>query len=310
MARIPHAIKVAAALALLYSSWGSSYIANHFAIEDMPPFLMTSARMLIASALMWGISLLQRDPTRPRPVDVWRHFIVACPMIVFGSGFLAKSQETVSSSTAALMLGITPAWLLLGGWAARRLPRPSLWQALGLLIGFIGLSIIARQTRIDGQSSYPLGFWYLLICIGVWVVGTLYYHSFKNPLSTVRSTGLLFFFGGLQMLGLGLLLGEGAQVDLADIGPAAWMGFAALVLGASLGGFTSYFWLLRHSTPAIAISYEYVVPVIGLLLGWRLAGEPLNMPVLVACALTVLGALFIMRPARPAAPGGVEPRIP
>ena len=101
MPNIPHFLKVAAALIVLYSSWGSSYIANHFAIADMPPFLMTSARMLISARLMWGISILQHDTTRPGLRDLWRHFIVACPMIVFGSGFLAKSQETVSSSTAA-----------------------------------------------------------------------------------------------------------------------------------------------------------------------------------------------------------------
>lgn len=309
MPRIPHSLQTALALAVLYSSWGSSYIANHFAIEDFPPFLMTGARMLVAAALMAAISWIQRDRTRPDWGVLWRHFIVACPMIVFGSGFLAKSQETVTSSTAALVLGFTPALLLLGGWAARRLPRPSRWQAIGLLIGFLGLALIARQTRSDAHGTYPLGLWYLLICIAVWVVGTLYYHSFRNPLSTVRSTGLLFFFGGLQMLALGLAMGEGPRVDFAGVGPAAWTGFAALVLGASLGGFTSYFWLLRHSTPAIAISYEYVVPVIGLLLGWRLAGEPLTPTVLAACALTVLGAFFIMKPA-PAALAADEPHTP
>ena len=307
MPRMPHTLQVAFALAVLYSSWGSSYIANHFAIADLPPFLMTGARMLIASGLMWGISRLQRDRTRPRPADLLRHFIAAGPLIVFGSGFLAKSQETVSSSTAALVLGITPAGLLLGGWAARRLPRPSLFQAAGLLIGFIGLALIAGQTRTDAHASYPLGLWYLLTCIAVWVAGTLYYHSIPNPLSTVRSTGLLFFFGGLQMLVLGFVLGEGPCVDLAAVGSSAWLGFAALVLGASLGGFTSYFWLLRHSTPAVAISYEYVVPVVGLLLGWRLAGEPLNAPILVACLLTVLGALFILKPARPALSAELNP---
>lgn len=298
MFRFPHKLKIAGALALLYFSWGSSYIANHFAIEDMPPFLMTGARMLIASALMWGISMLQRDRSRPAFADLWRHCVAACPLIVFGSGLLAKSQETVSSSTAAIVLGTTPAWLLLGGWLVRRLPRPSFWQGGGLLIGFLGLAIIARQTRAGTTGGYPLGLWYLIACTGIWVVGTLYYHAFPNPLSTVRSTGLLFFFGGGQMLVLGLLIGEGARIDLADVGPAAWMGFAALVLGASLGGFTSYFWLLRHSTPAIAISYEYVVPVIGLLLGWSLADEPLTAPILAACALTVLGAFFIMKPAK------------
>ncbi len=298
MPRIPHTLRIVAALALLYLSWGSSYIANHFAIADLPPFLMTGARMLIASALMGALSLLQRDRTRPGLGDLGRHFIAACPLIVFGSGLLAKSQETVSSSTAAIVLGTTPACLLLGGWLARRLPRPTRCQAIGLAIGFLGLLLIARQTRAGGQDAYPLGLWYLFTCIAIWAVGSLYYRAFPNPLSTVRSTGLLFLFGGLQMLALGYGLGEGARLDLATVAPAAWIGFAALVLGASVGGFTCYFWLLRHSTPAIAISYEYVVPVIGLLLGWRLAGDPLDALTLAACALTILGAVFIMKPAR------------
>ena len=299
MLKLPHSLKVALALAVLYSSWGSSYIANHFAIADLPPFLMTGARMLLAALLMFGIARLQGDRTRGGARDLLRHFLAATPLIVFGSGLLAKSQETVSSSTAAIVLGTTPAWLLLGGWVARRLPRPSRWQLAGLALGFAGLAMIARQTRGAETNSYPLGLWLLLACTVVWCVGTLYYHAMPNPLSTVRSTGWLFAWGGVQMLALGAALGEGAGLDLAAAGPAAWTAFAALILGASLGGFTSYFWLLRHSTPAIAISYEYVVPVVGLALGWALAGEPLSAPVLAACLLTVLGAACVMRPASP-----------
>ena len=39
--------------------------------------------------------------------------------------------------------------------------------------------------------------------------------------------------------------------------------------------------------------------MVGLALGWALAGEPLSAPVLAACLLTVLGAACVMRPARP-----------
>ena len=47
-------------------------------------------------------------------------------------------------------------------------------------------------------------------------------------------------------------------------------------------------------TIATAISYEYVVPVIGIFLGWLLGGEMLTWKMLLACAMTVGSVFFIM----------------
>ena len=80
MPKLPHTLKVALALVVLYSSWGSSYIANHFAIADLPPFLMTGARMLLAALLMFGIARFQGDRTKAGARDLLRHFLAATPL--------------------------------------------------------------------------------------------------------------------------------------------------------------------------------------------------------------------------------------
>ncbi|MFQ8736039.1 MAG: hypothetical protein ACLSAH_08430 [Bilophila wadsworthia] len=51
---------------------------------------------------------------------------------------------------------------------------------------------------------------------------------------------------------------------------------------------------MLHTRTVVAISYEYVNPVIGVFLGWLLAGEQVDGVIVTACCLTVLSVFFIV----------------
>ena len=59
-----------------------------------------------------------------------------------------------------------------------------------------------------------------------------------------------------------------------------------LVIFGAIIAYTCYFWLLLHTRTVVAISYEYVNPVIGVFLGWLLAGEQVDGVIVTACCLT------------------------
>jgi drug/metabolite transporter (DMT)-like permease len=61
----------------------------------------------------------------------------------------------------------------------------------------------------------------------------------------------------------------------------------------SLVAFPVYAWLLKHSTPTHVSTYAYVNPVIAVILGWAVLGEPLNARILLAAA-TIIGAVAIL----------------
>ena len=68
---------------------------------------------------------------------------------------------------------------------------------------------------------------------------------------------------------------------------AAWIALVYLVFAGSIAGFTAYVWLLHHESPTKVGTYAYVNPVVAVLLGYWLGGEPLG-------ARTILGGLFIL----------------
>ena len=61
----------------------------------------------------------------------------------------------------------------------------------------------------------------------------------------------------------------------------------------SIVAFTAYVWLLRVSTPARVSTYAYVNPIVAVLLGFALAGEPLTPRMIAAAAVIVSGVALI-----------------
>ena len=107
----------------------------------------------------------------------------------------------------------------------------------------------------------------------------------------MRVSALLMFIGGLQALIAAFLLGE--SVSLAEVTPKSWTALTALVLFSGIVAYCSYFWLLMNTRTEVAISFEYVNPVIGVFLGWLLGNELVGLIVLTAC-LCIVGSVFFV----------------
>jgi drug/metabolite transporter (DMT)-like permease len=73
-----------------------------------------------------------------------------------------------------------------------------------------------------------------------------------------------------------------------------------LVFAGSIAGFTAYVWLLHHESPTKVGTYAYVNPVVAVVLGYWLGGEPLGLR-------TIAGGLFVL--ASVAAITTMRPRI-
>jgi drug/metabolite transporter (DMT)-like permease len=102
----------------------------------------------------------------------------------------------------------------------------------------------------------------------------------------------------LLTAGLG---GDFTRVDVARISPEAWQAFAYLVAIGSLIGFSTFVWLMKHSTPARVSTYAYVNPVVAVFLGWLLLKEPIGPRTLVASVIIVAAvAIITVQKSRPA----------
>ena len=83
---------------------------------------------------------------------------------------------------------------------------------------------------------------------------------------------------------------------------------AYLITFGSVVAFTAYTWLLQQCPPALVATHTYANPVVAVLLGWLLAGEPLSMRVVLA-SVAILGAIVLIRRGENTAAGCTTPEL-
>lgn len=285
-------------LFLVYISWGSVYIGFKFTQEVLAPFFACGARMTLGGALLClGLVCFGRWRKPSWHVllhTAWLSFF----MVFLASGFLSKGQQYISSGMAAVINGSTPISMLLGVWLFAGEKRPTLLQCIGLAGGFCGLTLLAIGNDGGSPQNSLLGLCWVLSATFGWVTGTILTRRYpaESDLPPLQSCGLILLMGGVECFLAGWLGGETAMTRWQNLNLQVIIAFSWMVLGGSVIAYSSYFWLLRHVSMPVAISYEYAVPVIGIFLGWLFGGEQPTFLMFLACGLIVGSVFFVIRP--------------
>lgn len=299
MENIKNRTQIIINLFLVYISWGSFYVCNKFVIPVFGPFLTSGSRMIIGGTFICLFLLFRNGFIMPSMQDFVHAVMMGFFMVLMAAGFLSKGQENILSSTAAVITGSVPITMLVAGWLFANEPRPRFWQWMGLVIGFCGLTLLAmgQVTQSAAREDDLLGISVVFVATLGWIAGTLITRRFprKTCLPDLEQCAVMMIFGGGMCLLAGILTGESAVLDWQRVEYKVLLSYAWLCTGASITAYTCYFWLIKHTTIAVAISYEYVVPVLGVLLGWQVGGEAISPRMWIGCAMTISSVFFIVR---------------
>lgn len=288
------------AFGAVYIIWGSTYLAIHYAVETLPPLAMAGSRFTVAGAALMAVTFLRgiQGPTARQ----WRSAAVTGGLLLAGgNGMVVLAERQVSSSITALIIATTPVWFALGEWLLPGGRRPSFrtWAGIGLGIGGVAFLSFTRDTSSTAQSIPITGLIFLVIATISWASGSLLVKRLDKPASPWMMSGAQMVSGGGILLVMASLRGEWSTVGQAPISERSWLAWTYLIVFGSWIGFSAYVWLLKVSSPARVSTYAYVNPVVALLLGGVVAGEPISFHTLVAAATLLAGVALVVWPNRP-----------
>jgi drug/metabolite transporter (DMT)-like permease len=281
------------AFATIYLVWGSTYLGIRVAVETLPPFLMAGARFLVAGGVLAGWLAVTRGFRVT--AHQWRdNAIIGTFLLLGGNGLVAWAEQYIPSGLTALIIGSQPLMMVLTEWAWRGGHRPTLLTGVGLLLGFAGVAWLVAPWENAAAGGLHLGGVTAILVGGVfWAFGSIYGRRVRNPAESLTASALQMLCGGVA-----LMLTAFARGDLAAFSPAAvsarsWLAFGYLILMGSLVGFSTFVWLMKHSTPARVSTYAYVNPLVAVFLGWLILGEPVTERTLAAAAVIVVSVAVI-----------------
>ena len=289
----PTAAALLVAFATIYLVWGSTYLGMRVAIETMPPFAMACARFLTAGALLLGF-LKWRGAALPTARQ-WRDSAITGTFLLLGgNGLVVWAEQYIPSGVAALIIGVTPVFMVLAEWSWPGGKRPTAMTTVGLLLGFVGVAWLAAPWESATSGGLNLGgVCALVAACCFWSFGSIFSRNVKNPAAPFMASASQMLGGGLALGIVALARGEFARVDLAHISANSWAAFIYLVAIGSLVGFSTFVWLIKHSTPARVATYAYVNPVVAVFLGWLILREPIGPRTLLSAAIIVTAVVII-----------------
>ncbi|MBA3699776.1 MAG: EamA family transporter [Planctomycetes bacterium] len=288
------------AFAIIYVVWGSTYLGMAIAIETMPPFLMAATRFIVAGTLLIAVRRALGDALPS--AQHWRSAaIVGSLLFLGGNGAVAWAQHWVPSGIAALLITTTPFWMTMVPWVVGSSPRPA-WTALvGIAIGLVGVALLVGAP-VGATVTMPLVIGSLTIVMAAlsWAIGSLCAKRLPLPSSPWMSSGAQMVCGALGLGLAGVVSGEATHLEVTTISLRSWLALAYLIFIGAIVGFSAYVYLLRHSTMTRVSTYAFVNPVVAVVLGWLVLGEPLSGHTLFAGMLIIVAVMLILRPGPPA----------
>ena len=296
---------VIAAFIAIYLIWGSTYLGIRFAIETIPPFLLSAARFSLAGVIMLVAALVRREPGVTWPQ--FRTAAIVGSLLMLANSLVGVAEHRIPSGIAALLVAMTPLFMVLLEWARPGGRRPTILVGVGLLIGLVGVGTLVGPASFGGGTRVDLiGAAVVILGSFAWSLGSIYSRHAPRPQSALMMTAIQMLVGGVFVGIIGVTRGEAATFAISAVSARSAIAWVYLLIFGSLIGFTAFVYLLRVSTAARVATYAYVNPVVAVLLGWLLAGEAISARMLVAAVIIVAGVALITaaegrRPAAPAA---------
>ncbi|MCR9194987.1 MAG: DMT family transporter [Hyphomonas sp.] len=280
---------------IVMTLWASCYPLIALALDDAPHLTFAALRALLGGATLMLIALAT-GANWPKRTAEWGWIALAGVGMTgigyfgmfHGAEFVAPGLATVISNTQPLIAGLLAAALLgeragLLGWA-------------GLVIGFAGIVVIAAPNVIaDPNGTSLVGFGYVVLATTGVAIGNIAIRQLGFRVAPVMAMGLQLIIGAVLLAILAMALEDPTEVN--------WSArFVVSLAGLALPGTALAFWLwqitLAHLTVSRAVVFSFIVPVIGLTVGWALFDETITGQTVVGAVLSIAGVYLASRNGR------------
>ena len=291
MRRHPHFIAYLA-LASVCVFWGTTYLGIRMALETFPPAMLVSYRYILSGGILLAASFMTRAHVPSGKELLWTA-VFGVIIIGMGNGCLAFAELIIPSGLAALFITTSPFWmvgveaLVPGG---DRLHGPTI---AGMLVGLTGTLLLVAPSAVHSGLGGPVLKGFLMLQLGCcgWAIGSILQRRHTTKAHPVVS-------GAVQQLATGLVYLVPALAFKTE--PVHWnaRGLGAmlyLVTFGSIVGYSAYLYALNSLPVSVVSIYNYINPIIAVLLGWLFYREHVGWREFAAMAVIFAGVALVKR---------------
>jgi O-acetylserine/cysteine efflux transporter len=274
--------------------WGVNFVVAKVGLAQFPPILMMALRFALVAAVL--VPFVRR-PAAPMTRVLGLGFTLgALHFALFFSGL-----KGIDASVAAIVIQLqVPFAVMLSAVFLGDRPGPR--RILGTVLAFAGVFVIFAGAPVP-ETYLPL---ILMLCAAfVWSLANFQIKALGN-VDGMSLNGWVALFAVPQLLVASLVLENGQWSAIVS---ADWRGYASIAfmaLFSTILGYGLWYRLIHKYPMSLAMPFTLLAPVIAVISGIVILGEPLT-PRLVLGSLMTLGGVAIIVLRRAPAIAALEP---
>jgi drug/metabolite transporter (DMT)-like permease len=265
--------------------WGSSYLFIKLAVDDFGTFTLVALRLTVGALLIWTVVRLAGQEL-PRERRIYGHLLVmAIINITIPFLLITWAEQSVESSLAAILTSPVPLIaIVLSAFFLHDEPL-RVNGLVGLVVGFVGV-VIVTSRGLTAEGSSLTGEIALLGAALSYACGAVYARRNVRGLAPMIPAAFQVTFAAI-ITGVCALLFEHpwtARPDAQAVFSILWLG----ILGSGVA-YLFVFRLFSHWGATRTTLVAYLLPVVGIVLGYLVLAEPIDGRIVVGTALVIAG---------------------
>ncbi|PTL91085.1 EamA family transporter [Halomonas litopenaei] len=268
--------------------WGSNFVFMKWASEWITSSQVALLRVGFGFLPILIVGLVTRS-LHWSHLRHLHHFVVMALLatVIYYVAF-AQGTALLLSSLAGMLSGAIPLFTFVAAWLFLRSEPLNPRSIGGTLLGFFGILLIASPWGMSVNEVSPAGVGYMVLGSASVGLSFVYARRFVSPLG-LPPLALATYQTGLALLVLLLGVDLGGVSTLFDHPRAAW----AMAVGLGLLGtgvaYVLYYFIVDRLGAVVASGVTYLPPVVALMIGVLLVGEPVRALDLVAMVAILAG---------------------
>jgi drug/metabolite transporter (DMT)-like permease len=286
-------LKIVLAFACVYLFWGSAFVAIRYSVQFVHPAFVAGIRYLIAGSALMGFLLVRGNRLKIGRRDLLQVTGLGLLMFTCNTLLLSYGGKQLPAGLTALIISTIPLFIALIEAFLPGKTTPTLWAWLGIVTGFVGISLLLRRSvsegpLLGGAALAALG---VVIAAFAWALGSVLLNRMTFQAPPLVCTCWQMLIGGIVDVLIGL--GSGGYYT-SQWNIAVCLSLLFLAVFGTLAGYTSYSFLLREVPISSVATYAYINPLVAVLLGWLLLDEPLTASEWVGLVIVLVSVAMVV----------------
>ena len=281
------ALDVLGRFAILAILWGVSFLMVLRVVDGFGWIGAVSIRSLVASALLFTIAKFKRRKL-DFSIGYFPFAVLGVTMVAMQLIGLSFAVPRIGTAMSAILVGAIPLFSSVIG-RLMRIEEMGVAGFVGLIIGFLGIVLLVGFPEGEMTGRFILG---IIVCTIGCIAAAFASNYSKMRMSSVGSWEQVigaFFFGGVFTAPLLFFVPFNRSPLATD-----WLNIVVLAALCSSLCYVIYFKLVAKMGATRAISVEFLVTVVAVLIGALYLHEAISWIQLLGGALVIFGCTLIL----------------